>query len=105
MKSFLAAILGTMAIGGTVSTAVAYDGADLPKWQASVDTFKYTLKNGTNFIELSSGNSVVVEKSRGGTLYAWATTGEQRRALADGDYAIANRPGINECTVSAGVIE
>src|SRR5690348_5890414 len=99
MKSFLAAILGTMAIGGTVSPVLANNNTDLPKWEASVDTFKHTLKKGTNFVELGSGAGVVVEKSPGGTLYAWATTGEQRRALADGDYPISNRPGISECTV------
>ncbi len=104
MKRVLAAMLGVMAIGATTTTTAAFAASDLPKWEASVFNFTNTLRPGMNLVELrDSGRSVVVEKD-GGTLFAWATSGEQRRALPDGTYAFM-RVGINECDVRAGVVE
>lgn len=101
MKRMLAVMFGAMAIGGAM-VSPAFADSDLPKWQPSVQTFSYTLKPGINAIDLTSGGLVFIEKD-GTTLYAFATSAEQRAVLPDGTYQF-RRAGISECDVQNGIL-
>lgn len=101
MKRVLTMILGAMAIS---TAAPALAAADLPKWEPTATNLAHTLKAGMNLVELEGSGAIVFIEKQGSTLWAFATSAEQRQPLADGDYAI-RRAGISQCTVKAGVIE
>ncbi len=101
MKGILAAILGTMVIGGAAAAGPAL-ASDMPKWEVSLATFTHTLRTGMTLVDLEDGGSVAIEK-KGETLHAWATSAEERRAVPDGTYRLVRSFDI-ECDVERGLV-
>lgn len=101
MKRLVAAILGTMVMGGaTLSPALATPAA--PEGKAPPVPFAYMLHEGMNLVELQSGGSIAIEK-KDEVLYAWATSAAERSALGDGLYELAHVVDV-ECMVEDGIL-
>ena len=103
MKRIFLAILGTMAIGSVAMTP-ALAASPVPQNEPGLAGFTKDLRKGMNLVELRGSTGGIIIEKDGDTLYAWATSAEERSFVPDGTYKIS-RAGINECVVREGIVE